>query len=62
MVKKFNNDEICIKGLLGTGVKPAEIMTKYQNKCRALKITYHFRNYITGKESNLINQLSEEKN
>ena len=59
MVKKFNNDEIFIKGLLDSGMKPLEIMTKYKSKSRALKITYH---YITGKKSNLINQLPEEKN
>ena len=40
MVKKFNNDEIFIKGLLDSGKKPSEIMTKYKSKCRALKITY----------------------
>ena len=40
MVKKFNNDEIFIKGLLDSGMKPAEIMIKYENKCRALKITF----------------------
>ena len=40
MVKKFNNDEIFIKGLLDSGMKPAEIMIKYQNKCRELKITF----------------------
>ena len=40
MVKKFNNDEIFIKGLLDSGMKPLEIMTKYKSKCRALKITY----------------------
>ena len=40
MVKKFNNDEIFIKGLLDSGMKPSEIMTKYKSKCRALKITY----------------------
>ena len=40
MVKKFNNDEIFIKGLLDSGMKPAEILTKYKNKCRALKITF----------------------
>ena len=40
MVKKFNNDEIFIKGLLDSGMKPAEILSKYKNKCRALKITF----------------------
>ena len=45
MVKKFNNDEIFIKGLLDSGMKPSEIMTKYKSKCRALKITFQKLNY-----------------
>ena len=40
MVKKFNNDEIFIKGLLDSKMKPAEILKKYKEKYKSLKLTY----------------------
>ena len=46
MVKKFKNDEIFIKGLLDSGMKPSEIMKKYKNKYKSLKLTYQKLNYL----------------
>ena len=45
MVKKFNNDEIFIKGLLDSKMKPAKIMKKYKKKFKSLKLTYQKLNY-----------------
>ena len=45
MVKKFNNDEIFIKGLLDSKIKPAEILKKYKEKYKSLKLTYQKLNY-----------------
>ena len=45
MVKKFNNDEIFIKGLLDSKMKPAEILKKYKEKYKSLKLTYQKLNY-----------------
>ena len=50
MVKKFNNDDIFIKGLLYSGMKPPEIKKNYKNKCRELKITFQkLKNTIRSK-------------
>ena len=60
MVKKFNNDEIFIKGLLDSGMKPAEILKTYKKKCKSLNLNNQKLNYW--KKLNLISQLLEEKN
>ena len=45
MVKKFNNDEIFIKGLLDSGMKPAEILKTYKKKCKSLNLNHQKLNY-----------------
>ena len=45
MVKKFNNDEIFIKGLLDSGMKPAEILRKYKEKCKSLNLNHQKLHY-----------------
>ena len=45
MVKKFENDEIFIEGLLDSKMKPAEILKKYKEKYKSLKLTYQKLNY-----------------
>ena len=50
MVKKFKNDEIFIKGLLGSGSTPAEILKNTKKKIKHLKLA--FQKLIYSKKNN----------